>query len=198
MTISSQFQGATFRQAKYYRRGRAGKVLWIVIHSAEAKELPATAEALGGYFASPDRVVSAHYSVDCDSVVQHVLEGDTAFACGPANDSSINIELAGYASQTAKDWDDCYSRQELDLLERLIVDILSRHAIPIYRPGNEEVYNLAPGIIGHDTITFVSRLAQSKTVKRWPWLAEHRTFHTDPGPGFPWARVLTGVAARVG
>lgn len=167
---------------------KPGAVSWVVIHSAETSERPSSAEALGAYFQNPLRRdasgqlvevrASAHYSVDSDSIVQHVLEEHVAFhvrarAPGAAlsvNDLSIGVELTGRAAQTREEWLDEYGRKLLPLAAKLVRGICDRWALPFDHVGPIGLLAGTKGLTGHVNV-------------RDAW---HQDTHYDPGVGFPW------------
>lgn len=185
----------TFKQARYYQKGRAMTPIWVVIHTAETAEGPHVAESLSNYAATmPDgRQVSWHYVVDNDSIVQNVLEQDTAWAAGPGNAPGIHIELAGRASQDAAGWADQYSSALLERAAELVALVCHKNKIPVVHPSNAEVLALTPGIVGHDQISWASQKAKASNMRQMPWFRGGKfgtTNHTDPGPAFPWAKFL--------
>src|SRR3954454_6387676 len=78
----------------------------VVIHSMEAPEKGETAEDVGHFFEKPSTRASAHYCVDNNSIVQCVQERDVAWAAPGANHDGVQIEHAGYARQTLREWED--------------------------------------------------------------------------------------------
>ena len=76
-----------------YTVGRTRKIDRIVVHYTAGNG--DTAEGNGKYFAAANRQTSAHYFVDEDSVVQSVLDGDTAWHAGnwSMNCRSIGVEM---------------------------------------------------------------------------------------------------------
>src|SRR5262249_1439790 len=155
-------------------------VALVVIHTAEAVKKPGTAEAVAAWFAGPDAPqASAHYTVDSDSIVQSVREDDIAWHAPGANHHGIGIEHAGYARQTAAEWDDDYSRAMLRRSARLVASICRRHALPIAFVDAEGLVRGDRGITTHAEV--------SKAFKR--------SNHTDPGPNWPMAAYLDSVRA---
>jgi N-acetyl-anhydromuramyl-L-alanine amidase AmpD len=165
-----------------------GYLRWIVIHSAETSERPSSAEALGEYFRDPKRrnnagelvpvVASAHYSVDCDSIVQHVLQSDVAFhvRARPStlsvsvNDLSIGIELTGRAEQSRDEWLDDYGKKLLPLAAGLVRQLCDRWGLPMEYVGAAGLLAGRPGLVGHVDVRDAFR----------------QDTHYDPGPSFPW------------
>lgn len=159
------------------------KVTLIVIHTAECSETPKAAENVAAFFAGPQAPqASAHYTVDCDSIVQSVLETDTAWHAGPVNGYSIGIEHAGRAGQSAQDWSDQYSESMLVLSAELVAGICKRYNIPVQRLTAKDLAGGARlGICGHVDVT--QGLQGGKG-------------HWDPGPFFPWAHFLDLIQGR--
>jgi len=146
----------------------------VVIHTMESAERGDAAEAVARWFARPDAEVSAHYCVDADSVVQCVREEDVAWHARGGNASSIGIELAGYAGQGPKGWDDDYSWAVLERAAALAADICARYAIPVRWVRAEGLQSGARGLTGHVEVSRAFR----------------KSDHWDPGPAFPVARFL--------
>jgi N-acetyl-anhydromuramyl-L-alanine amidase AmpD len=151
----------------------------IVIHTIEGPKNASAAESTGRMFATSTREASAHYTVDSDSIVQSVDERNTGWHAPGANDRGIGIEHAGYAKQTASEWNDAYNRAMLALSARLAADIADRWNIPTRRLSQAELRAGYPGFVSHDD---VSR-------------AYGKSDHWDPGPNFPWAAYLAQVDA---
>lgn len=155
------------------------KCLEVIIHTSQNGEHRCGAEWLGGgHFKSASTKVSANYGVDCDSVVQYVLEKDIAWHASVANGYSIGIELICMAGQTDAEWADAYSIAQLDLAAHLVADICLRHDIPICKLTPEQAAAKRPGICGHVDIT----------------KGFGKGTHWDPGPNFPWPAFIEQVA----
>lgn len=149
----------------------------VVVHTMEIAEKGTTAETCAAFFAKSSARVSAHYCVDSNSVVRCVREKDVAWAAPGANHDGVQLEHAGYARQTAAEWDDKFSRDMLTLSAELASGICKRHNIPvrfILAPG------LAAGLRGITTHLQVSR-------------AFGLSHHWDPGYNFPMERYLSQV-----
>lgn len=173
--MAGDYPGIPFVQARYYTRGRLGAGLrWIVMHTMEAHELPTTAESTANYFANPGdgRTVSSHLCCDNNSVVQCVLEKDTAYTAGgnPGNPGGFNVEQAGFASQTRAQWLDDYSIAMFKKEAPILNDVAERNDIP-FRYVNWQ--GLRAGLLGFTTHNDC-RLAWGGTT------------HWDPGESFPW------------
>jgi peptidoglycan hydrolase-like protein with peptidoglycan-binding domain/N-acetyl-anhydromuramyl-L-alanine amidase AmpD len=167
-----------FIQAKNYGKGRTAQIDTIVIHTMEAAEKPDTAERVAQWLASPGApMASAHYCIDADSVVQCVLDGDTAFHAPGVNQRAIGVEHAGFARQTPEDWADPYSQTMMRRSAALVASLCARHQVPIRFVDVDALKAGEPGITTHNAVS----------------LAFRRSSHTDPGPGFPIHRYLAMV-----
>lgn len=156
----------------------------IVIHTAECSETPNAAENVAAYFAGPQAPqASAHYTVDCDSVVQSVEEAAISWHAGPVNAFSIGIEHAGKAGQSAAEWEDEYSENMLGRSAELVAGICKRYNIPVHRLTAKDLADGSRlGICGHVDVT--KGLQGGKG-------------HWDPGPQFPWKHFLDLVIEQM-
>jgi hypothetical protein len=127
----------------------------IGIHSAEAAELPSTAEALGAYFnrhpeiLNGTRKASTHLGVDVDSVGYYVPFENIAYAAGGINQNGIHIEHAGYARQTRAEWLDDYSEKMLRLSASLTASLCVRYNIPVMWLAPQDLLEKRRGITSH-------------------------------------------------
>lgn len=174
-----------FVQAKNFTRANRTSIDLVVIHTAECGETKNAAENVAAWGAGPNAPqASWHYMVDCDSIVQSVLESDVAWHAGPVNGYSIGVEHAGYAKQSAAEWSDEYSRATLELSAELVGSICRRYGIPVRRLTADDLKRgERRGICGHVDVTM--GLTGGKG-------------HTDPGNGFPWSWYLERVRAHAG
>lgn len=159
-----------FIPAKYFHKGRNLPVQLIVIHTMEAPEKGETAENIAKYFARGERVASAHYCIDNNSIVQCVWDRDTAFACPKANANGVQLEHAGYAKQSANDWADQYSLDMLNNSAQIAAYLCKKFKLPTQRAEFAGEFNprvTSPGFCGHADVPL------------------HGT-HWDPGASFPW------------
>jgi N-acetyl-anhydromuramyl-L-alanine amidase AmpD len=166
-----------FLESPNVTRTRGRSVDLVVIHTMEIAERPDAAWACARWFSRLDAEVSAHYCVDAAAVVQCVDERDVAWHARGGNQNSIGIELAGYARQTAAEWDDPYSSAVLELAATVTAEVCARHRIPVRWRLAADLVQGRRGITGHGE---VSR-------------AFGRSDHWDPGPGFPVAGFLALV-----
>lgn len=147
----------------------------IVLHTMEFPEIPDAAERVANYFQTTSREVSAHYCVDSNSIVQCVHEKDVAWAAPGNNYDGIQIEQAGYAKQTRVDWNDVYSRALLTHTAKLVGQISRRYRIPLVFLDASDLHAGKRGVTTHAEVS-----------KAWK-----KSDHTDPGPNYPMAHVLS-------
>ena len=151
----------------------------VVMHTMEIAERADAAAICARWFATPASQVSAHYCVDAGTVIQCVREHDIAWHARGGNTDSIGVELAGFASQTRRDWGDRYSTALLRRASTLVGDVSSRRTIPVRWLTEGDLVAGRSGITGHAEV--------SRAFKR--------SDHWDPGPGFPVERFLDDVRA---
>lgn len=165
-----------FIRARHFTPATRGRsdIDVIVIHTMEFPEVPDAAERVARYFQTTDREVSAHYNVDNNSVIQCVREDDVAYAAPGNNWNGIQIEQSGFARQTSADWNDAYSKALLERTARLIAEISKRYAIPIVPLDASDLRADRRGVTTHVAVS-----------RAWG-----RSDHTDPGPNYPFGKVL--------
>jgi N-acetyl-anhydromuramyl-L-alanine amidase AmpD len=151
----------------------------VVMHTMEIAERADAAMICARWFRSPVSRVSAHYCVDAGSVVQCVREKDIAWHARGGNANSIGVELAGYARQTRRDWEDDYSSAVLARASSVVADVCRRRRIPV------RWLVAADLVAGHRGITSHAEVS----------LAYRKSNHWDPGPGFPIEAFLRRVRA---
>lgn len=165
----------SFRQARWFYKGRRRKVRALVIHTAEGGELPNSAENVANYFATTTRSASAHVTFDANSCAGSVDFADTAFAAKGISADGIHFEHAGRARQTAADWADPYSQRMLTRSAIGAAWVIKEFGLrPVYMTDAELRGGKATGITLH-----------SQASKVWP-----SNGHWDPGPHFPAGQYL--------
>lgn len=175
----------TFLEAKNYTRGRTSggrtvPIRLMVIHDMEIPESGTTAESCARMFATTTRNASAHYNIDCNTIVQSVRDGDTAYAAPGCNFDGLHFEHAGYASQGKREWLDEYGAAMLRISARLVAKKCRRYGVPPVHLTDEELAAGKRGIVGHYQVSRVYK----------------RSTHTDPGPGFPWDTYMKMVKSE--
>lgn len=154
-----------------------------MVHDMEYPEAFDAAEKVARMFSTTDRIASAHVCIDADSIVPCVLDHDVAYHAPGANSVGIGIEHAGYAAQRPEDWDDAFSRAELQLSAHYAAHKATLHRIPVEFLDVEALRRPRPrGFTTHNMVS----------------LAYRKSTHTDPGTGFPMARYLDMVRAHTG
>lgn len=153
----------------YLRRARASVDL-IVLHCMEAPEASGRAESCAAWMASERApMASAHYFVDCDSVVQGVADHFVAYAAPGANHNGVQVEHAGYARQSRGEWLDDFGQRMLALSVQLSARLCRQWKIPATFVRAQDLRLRARGITTHHEVS----------------LAFGKSDHHDPGPGFP-------------
>jgi N-acetyl-anhydromuramyl-L-alanine amidase AmpD len=138
---------------------------------------------VGKYFAGllgPAPKASAHYGVDRDEILQYVLERDIAWHAPGVNHNGIGVELAGYASQGARDWADDYSAALLARSAELVSALCATYKIPVTFVEASGLLDGDRGITTHAEVSRAFKLSN----------------HTDPGTNFPMTTYLQSVASR--
>ena len=179
-------------QAKNYTRASrgSGDIDWIVLHSMEGAEAATKAETVSRWFAGlnprfPAPKSSAHFAIDCDSIVQMVLHKDVAWAAPGANRRGLHFEHAGRARQAEKQWLDAFSEPMLRRSAWLCARNCIQYGIPIRYVTAAELDQGMKGITTHAQVT-LSNLSDKGS-------------HTDPGENFPMAWYLSRVSeAHIG
>ena len=165
-----------FVQAKHYTRANRTELKWVVLHSMEGREAATKAETVSQWFAGknsryPAPKSSAHYAIDCDSIVQMVRDKDVAWAAPGANRHGLHLEHAGRSRQTSAQWRDAFSEPMLQLSAWVCARACREFALPVNFVTRDGLDRGERGITTHNEVTR-SNLSD-------------RGSHTDPGPNFP-------------
>jgi len=140
------------------RTGRAIDV--VVIHTMEIAERADAASICARWFASKASEVSAHYCVDAGAVIQCVREKDIGWHARGGNTASIGVELAGFARQTRREWEDDYSRAVLQRAAGLVAGICRRRTIPVRWLAPADLVAGRRGLTGHVSLLRNSRIGE--------------------------------------
>ena len=142
----------------------------IVLHSTETAEVQGGAIKLARYFSSKDAPkASFHYVVDCDNIVQCVIDRDIAWHAPGCNRTGIGIEMVGRAGQTVSQWRDDYSLGVIRNAAALTAALCKALSIPVSYVSETDLIVGAHGITTHSQVS----------------AAFHKSNHTDPGRNFP-------------
>jgi N-acetyl-anhydromuramyl-L-alanine amidase AmpD len=176
-----------FVAAKHFKRTNGRNVQYVVMHTMEAPEKGSTAEGVANYFARGSVVASAHYCIDSDSIVQCCQMRDVAYAAPMCNHNGVQIELAGYAKQSAADWSDPFSDRMLKNAAALCALIICpKYDIAVQYVSAKQ---LAAAHAAENTkLTGFTKHADVSA-------AFKRSTHWDPGPNFPMGRFLGYINA---
>jgi hypothetical protein len=149
---------------------RGSNVRLIVIHTAEGA---LTYQALGNYFKSPSAGVSSHTGIDDTPGVigEYVARTNKAWTQANANPYSDATELCAFASWSRDEWD--RHPTMLSNCAAWIAEESAAFGIPIRKLSSSEAQGGAAGVCGHVD------------------LGASGGGHWDPGPSFPWERVIT-------
>ena len=152
----------------YSSRGGAG-VRLIVVHTAEGAR---TYRDLGAYFGSTGAQASSHVGIDdtAGRIGEYVRRGDKAWTQADYNPSCVSVELCAFAEWSPAEWD--RHPNMLDSCGRWIGEEARAFGIPLDRLSSAQVSGGARGVCGHVDLG-------SKGGGHW-----------DPGPSFPWSRVM--------
>lgn len=171
-------RGMDFIQARHLTSTDGRQIDLLVVHDAEFPEKPTAAEELARFFATTTREASAHVNCDNNSVVRSVRDKDIAFAAPGANHDGLHAEFAGVAAQTARDWNDPFSKA---MLFDVGVPVFGRWAeayeIPAVFLDANDLKAQRRGITTHAQVSLAFRLST----------------HRDPGVGFPIADFVQAV-----
>jgi N-acetyl-anhydromuramyl-L-alanine amidase AmpD len=171
-----------FVESPHVTRSGGRRIDLIVIHTMESDEKGESAENCAQWFRNPTAKVSAHYCVDADSIVQCVRDVDVAWAAPGANSNGIQIEHAGRAKQTGREWADAYSTAMLDRSAALVAELCRKHTIPATWLYAADLKAGRRGITTHKAVSDAFK----------------RSTHWDPGSGFPVEGYLSRVRAALG
>src|SRR5579871_1966095 len=170
-----------FIQARHYTKGRTSDIQLIELHDEESPDRNGSALNVAHYFAGPSAPqASAHLTIDNLTAILCVHFEDTAWAVINSNHNSINLEHAGYASETVRDWESDYNKAMLEQSAQITAALCYEYNIPaalavFAGPDDETV--ITPGITTHGLTP------------------NHVSGHTDPGPNFPLTAYIARVAA---
>ena len=155
----------------YSSRGGSG-VRLVIVHTAEGA---LTYEALGNFFKSSSAGVSSHTGIDdkLGKCGEYVKRGNKAWTAGNANPYSVNVELCGFASWSPAEWD--RHPNMLSNCAQWIREECKHYGIPIKKLNASQAQGGQKGVCGHVDVSGPGG-------------------HWDPGPNFPWSRVLNEAA----
>lgn len=148
----------------------------IVVHTNEGPEGPSTAEGLANFLRhAPDNY---NVIVDENSAIRTAFDNECVWGAGGVNSRAWHICVTGRAAFPAAVWADPSESAAVGHVADLVRQAAAKLGVPLVRttdtrPGNR-------GVCGH---VDVSRYHPESMG------------HTDPGPNFPWDRVLSAAPA---
>jgi hypothetical protein len=144
----------------------------VIVHTAEGA---LTYQSLGSFFSSGSAGVSSHTGIDDTPgrIGEYVKRGNKAWTAGDANPYSVNVELCGFASWSPAEWE--RHPTMLDNCARWIAEECRHYGIPIVKLGANEATHGGRGVCGHVDVSGPGG-------------------HWDPGPSFPWSKVIHAAA----
>lgn len=148
---------------------RGGGVRLVVVHTAEGA---LTFQSLGNFFANPSSGVSSHTGIDDTpgTIGEYVRRENKAWTQGNANPYSVATELCAFAGWSPAEWD--AHPVMLENCGKWIAEECAHFKIPLRRLSAAEAQSGNAGVCGHNE------------------LGAAGGGHWDPGPSFPWDRVL--------
>jgi N-acetyl-anhydromuramyl-L-alanine amidase AmpD len=151
----------------YSSRG-GSSVRLIVVHTAEGAR---TIESLGSFFQG-NVSASSHTGADdkANTIGEYVRRDNKAWTQANANPYSVAIELCGFASWGPGEWDN--HPNMLANCAAWIAEEAAHYGIPITKLNASQAQGSGRGVCGHNE------------------LGAAGGGHWDPGPDFPWDRVL--------
>jgi hypothetical protein len=158
----------------------AGKPLGVVVHCTESDNAPGSAENIAGpgWFGGPAAGTSAHKVVDQNSICEGVHRDTVAWHVGPnGNGYYLGYEFCGRAAWSAAQWNAAPQLQMIRNAAPFIAADLKAFGAPARWLSLTQVANREKGLLTHNDV----RLALGGTT------------HSDPGPNFPYAFLLSEV-----
>jgi hypothetical protein len=152
---------------------RSARARIIVVHTAEGAR---TIESLGSFFANRSNAVSSQTGIDDQPGIigEYVKRENASWTQASFNSAAISTELCGFASWDLAEWN--RHPVMLDNCRQWIAEECAAAGIPLLRIGASAAQGNGTGVCGHVD------------------LGSRGGGHWDPGPSFPWDRVLGGGA----
>ena len=161
----------------YSSRGGSG-VRLVVVHTAEGAR---SFRDLGGFFASSSAGVSSHVGIDDErgSIGEYVKRENKAWTQSNYNPQAVSVELCAAPTNSSypcgANWDSTEWNSHDGMLANLadwIREECEHYGLPIKKLSANEAQGSGRGVCGHVD------------------LGAGGGGHWDPGPSFPWNRVM--------
>ena len=169
----------------YSSRGGSG-VRLVVVHTAEGAR---SFRDLGGFFGSSSSGVSSHVGIDDErgTIGEYVARANKAWTQGNFNPQCVSVELCAAPIQSGQpcgaSWDTAeWNRHEpmLANVAEWIAEECAHYGIPIEKLSASQAQGSGHGVCGHVD------------------LGTAGGNHSDPGPNFPWSKVMDMARGGVG
>lgn len=146
----------------------------IVLHDTEGANIPDSVTdlvGLGNFFGSISAQASSHVADDSDgNSARFVSDRKKAWHCAAYNSASLGIEQIGFASQSRVTW--LHNWRQLRETARWIALWSEKYGIPIRRGAVNSGAVTRAGVLRHMDLGSIGG------------------GHSDPGPAYPFNRVL--------
>lgn len=146
----------------------------IVIHTNEGPEGVNSAEDLAHYLETTKNGAGYNLIIDENSAVLTAGLHEAVWGAGGVNSRAFHICDTGYAAQDITQWDDEESRATIANTRDLLRQVAPLLDVPIRRVTDTRP-GAPKGVCGHGDVSRYHPESMG---------------HTDPGPNYPWARVL--------
>lgn len=168
--MADLFPNVVIRRDVANQSSRNGiKPTLIVIHSTESDNRKGSTDlaAIASFFDNPSVQASSHVVTDADGHSARMVDDDRkAWHCAGYNSVSLGIEQVGRAAQGA--WQD----KEVEETARWIAYWSNKHSIPIRKGQVSNGRVVRSGVLRHSDLGAIGG------------------GHHDPGPSYPFEKVL--------
>jgi len=145
----------------------------IAIHTTEGHNYPGfkDMDGLFNWFNSPSSDASSHVAIDAEGhAYRFVPDEQKAWTILDLNSCTLNIELVGFAADSGQTWRKRWA--QIIKCAKYCAYWSKKYDIDLHR-GKVRSRSFATGVIAHSDLTKFGVGS-----------------HTDPGPAFPWKRML--------
>lgn len=157
---------------------RSGSVRLVVVHTAEGAR---SFRDLGGFFGNASSQVSSHVGIDNErgSIGEYVKRPDKAWTQSAYNSMAVSVELCGAPFNTSTPCGANWSGAEWNEHDAMLANLADwireeceHYNLPITKLSASQAQGTGRGVCGHVD------------------LGAAGGGHYDPGPNFPWSRVM--------
>ena len=164
----------------YSSRSGSG-VRLVVVHTAEGAR---SFRDLGHFFAASSARVSSHVGIDNElgTIGEYVSRSNKAWTQSAYNSQAISVELCGAPFGTSSPCGASWSTDEWNKHDKMLTNLAdwireecNHYGIPMVKLSSGQAQGSSKGVCGHFD------------------LGTGGGGHHDPGPNFPWQRVMNMV-----